>query len=267
MQDNKTQILITIISSILIAITSISAAFIARETITKYEYKELQNWGTTDAVKYFPLKVGNYWIYEGEADIANSSGITGVKRQSIKLKIEVTDVIKTDAATLFIISGQLSDVVSEFFGENNIMFSNKIYDVTRTRNGLLVVDNKVFQVSGEQLDDVIKSKGDNGFDGSILSLDDLYFEFPLYKGQRFGDIRSLLRDDLRYCSYVEGEVNYHATIDGKIQTLPVFYIKQNSIPAYNEIQFEPYLGITNFSFSHHGTEEEINISLKDYKIE
>lgn len=198
----------------------------------------------TDTINtYFPLTIGNYWFYEGivKYTLPNSNI---VKKKKIKWKMEVTDVIKRQPLTAVVIKGFPVDLAW-------------YEDTTKRGNYLILInsgkyylnDNSQFEIAINRL----KNKKDDL--QNIVSDDDLFLDFPLYKGKRYGGTMPL-RNDGWYSWQVEKDSSAANT----------FEISYMSSPDFTSYNFTIGKGITGYKYIHHGTIAECDIKLVSFKI-
>jgi len=209
------------------------------------------------------LAPGNQWVYEGTVAnaVVDSSEII---EKEVMLTMSVQDIVQNGDIILYIMNGHPSDAAWALETEH---IDEKIVRIPPTKYGYLVVSNKIFYIENSKLSQIIQSLRGNGYLGNnIVSQNDLEFEFPLFKGQRFGEVSQIVRQDLRYFWYVNDRIDFHEPKTGLVRVVPEYQLIYNTLPGFVEINFRPYLGILSYKYSHHGTKSEVNISLSDYKI-
>lgn len=261
--NSRKEIIVTVICSLFVAITSILAALIAREKITTYEYREIPNADLVVTTDYFPLAVGNYWTYEGVATmcVVNSDKVIEKK---VMITMSVENEVKNGNVALYILKGYPSDVAWALEPKH---FDMAVIKIPPSKYGLLVVTNKIFSIEEDKLEQVIKAIKEDGYlPEGLISQGDLEFEFPLFKGLKFGEVNQITRNDLKYFWYVEDKSSFHEADKDKIKDLPEYKLVQNSLPEYVELIFSPYLGIISYKYSHHGSRCKVSVSLKNYEI-
>ncbi len=262
--DAKKEIVVTIVCSVIVSITAVISAFIAREHVTRYDVKIVPRFELVSVTDYFPLKVGNAWLYKGRLKEA----VMG-QSEAIEIPAEVTmkviNLVKGQHASLYIMQGHPSDAAWSLTEKD---VNRSVKRVTPSRYGYFVVSNKIFMVDENKIDriaDALRNK-EGLLDKDILSYGDLEFEFPLFEGQKFGELNQLARGDLRYCWYVESSTIFHSPEGDKVKAIPSYKLLQNTLPGYVEMEFTPYLGITSYTYSHHGTPAQLDLSLEKYHI-
>jgi hypothetical protein len=264
-------------SSILSSEAQIKAAKISKVNTTEYDYKETTNWEVSQAREYFPLSKGNYWIYSGEYE-GYSAKQDKYYTKNFEFKIKVKDEIKKGEVSLFILNNYFQDLASvlesyyDSSSDSELKNKNKI-KLKESDCGLLLVANKLFYISNENLPKVkqaLLSKSlsidEPESEKSILDFSSLLFEFPLFKGQRFGDFYSITRSDLSYMWYVNDKRNVEILNNNTFETVPIYQLVYNTILDNKEIKFRPYVGVLSYFSSHHGVTGNLSLELKEYEV-
>jgi hypothetical protein len=197
----------------------------------------------------------NYWEYELELKQQTPiSGKVATKTNKI-LKMIVEDEEIYDECSLFYMKGDPKT------GDENARF------------GYLVVSNKIFRVPISILKTISNCKKLSD-DGDIVTfsrknIEDfhLVFEFPLYVGQRYGDLYELLRRDLMYTYVVSDKEQYNKKNKNKFDVLTMYSINRKYLNMEEQTMFIPTIGIYSYHYHHKGTIEDINYVLKSYKIQ
>lgn len=239
---------------------SISAIVIIKvtERPTTFIYREIPLVEKFDTLSYFPLKQGNYWIYSCNYKttklVDEKKSHDAVIEEGIKkIKMTVDKVYDGENYVLFVLKG------CPFAGAEG----------ENVRFGFLLVSNKIYLVSDELkildklIDATIKKEM---LLYSLYEMIPLFLEFPLYDGQKYGDISTLARPDLAYLNLVEKIDAYSIRNNNRLETRSVFQITQSTIPADFIMTFVPYLGITKVNYRHHGTIDEYETKLENYLI-
>lgn len=250
----------TISCAICVAVTSILAALIAREKNTVYELRDVPTFDDTRTTDYFPLAVGNRWTYEG---VARNLPFTdsAILEKHVRITMEVVDVVRGADAELYVMSGSPADAAWAIESRDR---GRKAVYPPRSHYGYLVISNKVFLVDSGNIARVADGlKSD--FPVSLVDVGDLEFEFPLFKGQRFGDPGQLTRPDHAYSWYVNDKAGGGNYEKAQMRSAASYQLIFDTAPENIEVWFEPYLGITRWSYSHHGTRAEASVSLTGCK--
>ncbi len=260
--DTKLNVTVTILCAIFVAAASIASAWIARQTITQYDWREVPCFSADETMKYFPLKKGNEWQYEGKVETWNKEGQP--IESAISLTMKVVAEVTGNSATLFIMQGHPSDSTQV---TRDLIGNRAKCDVIPSHYGFLTLGNKIFHIHGDQLDLVrkeIETRHESLF--GVLTSEEIEYEFPLFKGARFGDLKQIGRSDLSYFRYVNDAIVFHKPSDRRIKEVPEYEITQNHLPDNSTEYFIPYLGIASYMYSHHGTKMETSLSLKHYEL-
>ncbi|WP_047983077.1 hypothetical protein [Ornithinibacillus californiensis] len=280
--SNKLQ-LVSIICSTLTALIavggSIYVGFISKETVVHYEYKEVPKWDIENTTDYIPLKVGNTWLYTGEFEY-QTGGVDSVVKIPVELEVKVEKKIDLDQDTkLFILSNYVTnarpllvDII--LTSKDKAKLEGKVQKLKDSKVGILVIASKVFLLDSEQTQKIIDLENHERdslplagtYYNDFFTYRDQHLEAPLFVGQRFGEIEYIIRDDLRYFWYVNSMHEYSAPENNKIKTFPVYEIVHLTGPDFSKLYFEPYIGITKYSFEHRGTVDGINLELIKYNL-
>lgn len=257
----------------------IKAAKITKVEQIAYDFKETSNWNVKESRYYMPLKKGNYWTYNGTYT-GYSMKYQKYFTKKAKVKFEILKEYKKDGMSLFVVSNspiEIQNLISSKFdsmkkNDLNSAFALEFVD-RKSISGLLLVANKLFYIPKTELKSVenyLKSPDkriNNEFPKTSLSYRDLVFEFPMFKGQRFGDLNSITRKDLSYFWYVNDVREINSLKGNTFEKVQVFDIIENTLPDQQMITFRPYLGILSFNSIHKGTKNDLQLELKKYKIE
>lgn len=205
----------------------------------------------------FPLTKGSYWMYQASVKWTKVGGEIIEKDLTWKMEVVDTAVYKN------IIAVHLRGFPWELDWHYE--------DLERGDYSMIIVDLKKFYL----LDDTgvfeqIKNKENLTYD---LSEDNLWFDFPLSFGKTWGYIgaETRPRDDHYYSWYVKNESPADL---GNIKGVPPprsdleteYEIEFYTLPGHRIINFVPGLGITGYTYVHHGTISEAYLKLVEYYI-
>lgn len=187
----------------------------------------------------FPLAKGNFWIYEGIVKYQHG-GPQKAKMQKISLKMEVTEVYHRAQVTIAVIKG---------FPTDGIIFEDSV-----KRNNYLIVsinNRRYYLVNPERYDSILdKVKNQKAELIDIVKENELFLNFPLQKGDVFGETAMLTRDD-----------GYYSWKVSEISKKNIFCVSYKSSPAFMSFNFIPGKGITSYNYIHHGTISECHLKL------
>lgn len=241
-------IITSIIVPIVCSAIGIIIAIITLDKPVTYIYKEVSNLDTFIVTEYFPLKKGNYWTYSYKAK-EQLPGSSDVKETSGTIKMIVENVRKYDNCELFEMRG---DIFSQDPEEEY---------------GYLVVANKVYHVSESYLGQLIEFlDSKKPVEYEFYSHISLEYEFPLFEGQKYGDISGMLRDDLKYVSNVNKLNTYLAKTDNRLEESAAYTIVEADIGSDMQMTFIPYVGITSIKYHHRGTVIDFEVELLKYEL-
>jgi hypothetical protein len=262
MDNRKKEMVVTIVCAFCVAIMAIVSALIARRPVTTYQVKRVPTLEGVDVSDYFPLRVGNTWEYVGTA--RNDTDQKKIIEKKVRVVMRVVDVTRGGNAMLFMMKGHPSDAAWALEPEN---LPQNVVQVPASTYGYLLVANKVFRIPEEHVDEVKKSIEEDGcLAPELISQDDLDFEFPLFRGQVFGNPSQIARGDKSYAWHVTDSTLYHASEKGLIREVPRYTLEYLTMPDYTECAFVPYVGIVSYSYSHHGTTAQVDLDLRDYRV-
>jgi len=260
--NNKKEIIITIACSFCVGVTAIVSALIARQTLTKYELRLVPSFDNIETTDYFPLREGNFWEYIGTARNAVGDGV--IVEKKVKISMSVVEVFRSANATLVTMKGHLSDAIWTLEAKHA---TEEIIHIPESIYGYLIVANKIFRIEEGRLalaKDMIRKGGYDEY--NLIGDTNLEFEFPLFRGQVFGDFDQLVREDRSYVWHVAESTFYHVSEKDTIKEVPHYEIVHNTLPDYVGFSFVPYRGIISYSYSHHGTTAQLDLYLQNYNV-
>jgi hypothetical protein len=178
--------------------------------------------------------------------------------------MRVVDVVERRGVTFFIMEGHPADAAWALEEGDR---SKRSVEIKPSKYGYLLISNKLFKIAEDKMSVVSAALQGDGFVGlDMLSEEDIEMEMPLFKGLRFGEIKQLGRADLSYFWYVNDVTVFHDAEGDKIVRVPLYTVAQNTRPDYTEYTFRPYLGITTYTYSHHGTKAHVELSLGEFSL-
>ncbi|MCM3654098.1 hypothetical protein [Metabacillus litoralis] len=256
----------------------IKAAEISKVNEIEYDYKETNNWDVKESIEYMPLKKGNYWLYSGSFT-SYSMKQEEYFTKNVNVKFEIKEEIKNEGLSLFIVSNFPLDMYHKIrntfdeMEEAELSSSEPIEFVNRENNaGLFLVANKLFFIPENQLDSIVKfvKEPNKVVDQQLtipsLSYEDLIFEFPMFKGQRFGHFNYITRADLSYFWYVNNVREIESLNGDTFERVQIFDLIFNTLSGQDKIAFRPYLGILFYSSKHSGATDDLYLELKEFEF-
>jgi len=243
---NKKEIIVTIVSSFLVATITIFMGIIGlkkeiKETIVYVP--QLENVNFPD---YFGLKKGkvfNYHIYEKEA-IPEKGPEYSEKNYTIK--VSVYDEIKQGNVSLFLL-------------DNNIIYPTK----EKQDHGILLVGNQVYLLDGKNLTEYKRILlGDTSNFKDVPDLKISYI-LPFFDKQRVtDDTKQLMRKDNLYQDFVNKESMVVHLNGDSINQKPQYKIASLTLGSDELRTFIPGKGFTEISYHHNGSVSEYSAYLE-----
>jgi len=203
---------------------------------------------------YFPLATGAYWVYGGTIKWTRpNSSASDVVEQTIQWKMEVTRTIKDSNITGYEMEGAPWDLA--WYEEDKAPSEYSIIQVGTSRFYKADPNTAIRLLN---TDDALVD---------LVRPGDLFLEIPLVPGERFCDDLSITRPDGMYC-WIVGKIPKVDLRDVKgISTsgpLDEYTIFQSTLPDYSEFTFVPGVGITSYTYAHHGTVAECDLKLIEF---
>ncbi len=196
-----------------------------------------------NVMEYYPLNEGSYWDYN--CSLKEAAGPNEVDTKDFKIHMQVRKLYRRPNYILADMQG------------------DPFYLAPQNRYCLLVYSNKLYYVPPEQRTRFIKATREKEFYIECGNLE-MLFEFPLFAGQRFGDLSAIREDDL-YISLVSRQE--HSRINLKTPpNLPVYLVSDGGIGYKWQHEFIPTIGLSAVSYKHNGTVYEYEVKLFKYHL-
>lgn len=204
----------------------------------------------------FPMAKGAYWVYTGLVKWTPVDS-DEVQEQVMTWKMEITDVFDRDGVRAAVVKGHPADLV--------------FYEEGRTPRDYLIVnvnDQKYYLLSGERAQAALRRFKDSE-DVLVDFVDDsgLWLDLPLTLGKSFGETAQITRPDRMYTWVVDEEGPAQlAGITGVAPSAGVTAseLKLTTLPETENVEFVLGLGITRFTYDHHGTVASVDLKLTEY---
>lgn len=221
----------------------------------EYAIRETFNMNEFKILEYFPLDIGDYWIYKRNMEYKDDNNED--KKIDDEVKKEVIEKYDNGNMQLFVIKGNpliTADVV-------------KGIDANDITYGYIVISHKVIEVPNKRIDDIRKKfkNKESLYSDDIEGLSVL-FEFPLFDNQKYGDFDQLFRNDEYNTNHVSELQPYKRKIGESIIDVGVYSIDSLHNGGDESMTFTPYIGITQYTYNHRGTLNKYFIQLKEYKV-
>lgn len=203
----------------------------------------------------FPLAKGAYWIYQGPSKWTTSTNT--VKQQTLTVKMEITALATRGDLTIAYVLGFPGDLAW--------------YEEGQARGQYLLVqtaDYRYYLLQGDaQTEARSRLATPQGQIEDLLTDSDLLLEYPLDKGKQYGDPDMISREDHYCCWYVESVGQAPITgvkgISPK-SSYPFAKLEYRTNPDETLMTVVPGIGITAFTYEHHGTVAETHLTLVEY---
>jgi len=214
-------------------------------------------WGQHDdsLVSLLRLKPGNYWIYSGTAESADSSRpgeSPSVNRFPVRWKVEILEETARDDLRAYLVRGGFLDLTWFAAGRNRgdylwIVYGGRFY-VLQANPDLL----KAFRDPKASLLEQIKREQPM----IQLPLTDSSCAEPLEEGDE------LKRDDLFYCWHFEDKTRIRLQAVGLTKrNAEVWSLWYRTNPDHQIVGFVPHIGFVSYDFAHHGTPSQAHVKL------
>jgi hypothetical protein len=201
----------------------------------------------------FPLTEGTAWVYKGTVRWT-AVGTPTVTTTNVEWRTEVRRVIQHVAIRAAIVTGFPAD----------LNWSN---GNPKPQDSLLVeADAKFYLIAGE-LDEAIHRLEDPADDlAGLLRDDNLLLQWPLKLNMKFCDPEGMERADNRYCWFVAdaGAATLKGIVGASAGGHTEFVLQYRTNPDDTEFNFVPEIGITKYSYHHHGTVADTELQLVEF---
>jgi len=213
------------------------------------------------AQDWFPLAIGNYWIYEGTAKITGEKGVTELK---IVERVDVELQVNNGDYSLFICQGHPMGVF--WLDDYETGTKDNVLEVNGIKCAYLTCGNQVYGLFGNNLDEVEEAlAGENPADKiNELNLDE-EFDFPLIVGKSYAEESKVERADHWYEWYVK-EMTPSAKWQVGGKPGEEYHLMFYTNPDRTDVWFVPGVGITRYAYHHNGTVMDVDVTLKEFNI-
>ncbi len=208
---------------------------------------------------YFPLEKGNFWIYRGEVSWVQRNPATDeneIKKQTLTWKMEVVDTARRGKYFGALIKGMPNDLAW--------------YEPGKSRGDYMILREgrtKYFLLSGDNAKTAFaKLQSKNEPLDKLVVTDDIILDLPLTVDKTFGGDPAY-PDRRRYCWVVEGAEDPfdNSTVKGApSEAKREFFLTYRTGPDHQFLDFVPNLGIVNYTYGHHGTVSECDMTLVEF---
>ncbi|HEV2350551.1 MAG TPA: hypothetical protein VG028_11975 [Terriglobia bacterium] len=202
----------------------------------------------------FPLAKGTYWVYRGPVESGSSAGTI---RKTITWKMEITDVIKRQDISAAVVRGFPGDLW--WYTEDAKPRDSLIVQVFPSRFYLLG-PNEIQKALGALRDNKNNLQG-------LVRESNLFLDFPLVRGKRFGETELITRTDEFY-SWVVGDER-QSKMEGirgvsSARNRTVYTISEFTVGSHTEFDFVSGVGIVRYMGHHNGTVSDFEMKLVEF---
>lgn len=255
-KQNQKWIITTIVIPLAIGYSNVISSYFLTKPPIQYVYSDSAKLDDFKIEEYFPLREGNYWVYECERKMQTPENGTEVIKEVYKIKMQVNRIYKNDAYKIIDLTGDIFNIDDERKNAQNSRF------------GLLVTSNKIYYLDNKKLlylIECLKNKivpifRENEFNEPL-------FEFPLFNGQKIGKAEMILRNDLEYICNVSKAHDFYSKKENQQEVKSVYNMTYQSLSTNMEIKFIPSQGVVSKSQHHGGSVDDISIRLIEYNID
>lgn len=207
---------------------------------------------SSNETKFFPLKVGNYWLYQGIRRWARP-GSDKIREQPVSWKMEVTEVIGRDFITAAVIKGHPQDAATSEDTRGDYLI-------------LAIGEDRYYFLQGIRVAEVasrLRNKKD-------LLVNLVYDDELFLKAPQINNPEEVFQtqDPEQTNSWIVAEENDVSPEDVTGGSDPKFRKKFRlvfkAIPNHTSIDFVPGIGITHYRYHHDGLVAEADLKLIEY---
>jgi hypothetical protein len=206
----------------------------------------------------FPLTPGTYWIYRG-LERYTVVGSNVVKMTRVTWRMSVERAIQREGLLAVVIRGFPGDLD---WSDGHVKPSPSI--LFRTD------DEKFYLSSASDTSLTLSQLGDPKFAvRGLLQEDDWFLQLPLAAGKRFCEREGMERPDGHYC-WLTGRPRLVAldSVKGLVPAKRVAYkVEYFTNPDEIEFDFVPGVGMTSYSYHHHGTIADTELHLVEFHVQ
>lgn len=203
----------------------------------------------------FPLSKGTYWVYRGIVRYG-IGGSDQTQEKAVTWRMDIEAILPLGDGTAAVVKGLPSD----------LDWSD---GTTPPKESILIQTNahRLYFVDEERAANVRKEvEASQVTSDKVLTVDDLWFRFPLVRGDKSCGEEEAKREDGMYCSIVdEAERISLAKIKGApVQSATAYTVAYRTNPDDQEMQIVPGVGIISYAYHHHGTIADTEVNLVEF---
>jgi hypothetical protein len=202
----------------------------------------------------FPLNPGTSWLYEGTVRLT-TAGSDSATTATVEWRMEVRRLIQHGNVRAAIISGFLSELDWS--------------DGRRQPQDSLLVESadRFYRITGDLAEPIRRLEQPSDDLAGLLQDDNVILQWPLKPHMKFCAAEGMARPDNRYC-WVVAETRASSPL--RIKGVPrgkhtEFVLQYQTNPDDTEFSFVPDVGITSYSYHHHGTVADTELKLVEFR--
>ena len=204
----------------------------------------------------FPLKKGTVWVYGGVVR-GTFPGSNKKFEKKLTWKMEIVDTVERGSLVAAEVKGHPADLA--WYDEET---QPGDYWIIR-RDG-----RKFYLVEPFRFQEVRRRLGNSAdrLEG-LLRDEELFLDWPLTKGKKWGEPEALKREDLLYQWVVEEERPVRLRSVKGVEAagrVTQYRLAYRTVPDHTFVDFVPGIGITHYIYAHHGTVAEADLELVEY---
>ena len=204
----------------------------------------------------FPLSKGTVWVYEGLVRWT-LPGSDKEFEKKITWKMEIVDTVGRDSLLAAVVKGHPADLA--WYEEERAPGDYVI--IRRDPGEYYLVEPFRFQEVRRRLENPTDTLD------ALLQDEELFLDWPLAKGKKWGEPEALKRDDLLYQWVVEEERPVRLGSVKGVEAagrVTQYRLAYRTLPDHTLIDFVPGVGIIHYVYAHHGTVAEADVKLVEY---
>ena len=203
-----------------------------------------------DALKYYPIKENNTWVYEGWTKITEEDGNV-VTKNFDDYTVRITKVIRKQ------------NLVAALVNKKNGPF-----DDGKDRKSLLIfIGGRLYEIGDEtRVEEIIKTIETKQYPDDYIDVEgEESYDFPLYVGKHFGFVGGFFSASGKLYNNRVGE-SAEMSISGVANHVSCFKVLYEGAPDENYTWFCPGIGEVEYSYTHHGPPQDIYYRIKSYYV-
>jgi hypothetical protein len=208
------------------------------------------------SVEFFPLQVGNYWLYEGFRRWT-PTGSKQFVQEPVTWKMEVVEVISREFITAAVIKGYPQEA-ARF--EEDAKRADYLF--------LAIGKDRYYFLEGVRVAEIVaRLKDEDDLLAKLVFEDELFLKVP--QGSPFPQEEvAPPKEDNQSHAWIVAEEKDIATPDQVSPADPKFRKKFRlvfeALPSHTSVDFVPGIGITHYTYYHQGFVAEADLKLIEY---